>query len=248
MSDKEPADRIEDSIAAYVLGAVGPEEEAAIRARLQSSPAARELERRLRRVVSELPLAVEQASPSPGLRTRVLNAAGATAPARARPAPRRRRWHWRPAIPWPALRWQQAWPRAATAALALMVVALAGWNVHLAQQVQTSNVLARSQLVATAPAFQGSRANVLYFRGQHLVMVDFNSLPSLPPGHVYQLWIGDGHGKVVRGDYFIPDAVGGHLAVIDRDTDGFSELTLTVEPGPRGSSQPTQPPQMIGRM
>jgi anti-sigma factor RsiW len=249
MSDQEPADHLEDSIAAYVLGSVGREEAEAVRIHLESSPAGRELERRLRRVVSELPLAARPVDPPAALRSRILASAGAAGAAAPTRAPQRRRW-W-PALPRPAPQWQQAWPRLATAAVALVVVGLGGWNVYLNRQigqVQSNEVVARTQLVATAPSMRAATTQVLYLRGEHLLFADFNRLPALPAGHVYQLWLSDGQGKVVSADYFVPDSIGSHTSLIDRDPAAYSQLSLTVEPGPHGARRPSEPPRMVGRI
>lgn len=247
MSDQGPANHMEESIAAYVLGAVGQEEAEAIRIHLESSPAARELERRLRRVVSELPLAARPVDPPAPLRSRILASAGGAGAAAPTRAAQRRRW-W-PALPRPAPHWQQAWPRLATAAVALFLVGLGGWNAYLHRQIgqmQASQTVARTQLVATAPALRGANSQVLYFRGQHVLFADFNNMPAPPAGHVYELWLRNGHGQVVPADTFLPDSIGSHTSLVDRDPAGYSELTLTVEPGPRGSSQPSEEPRMVG--
>jgi hypothetical protein len=65
-----------DLVAAYVLGVAAPWDEERVRAHLSSCASCRELERRLRRVVSQLPLAVQDFVPPAKLRDRILAAAG----------------------------------------------------------------------------------------------------------------------------------------------------------------------------
>ena len=91
MSDHE---ELEGTVAAWVLGALDPEEEEAIRLHVEGCPSCRQTVARLGRAAAALPLEVEEISPPPRLRERVLVAAAAArtstvpnAPARKRVAP-----------------------------------------------------------------------------------------------------------------------------------------------------------------
>src|SRR5437899_11326870 len=94
MSDREHDDELESSVAAWVLGALEPEEAAAIGSHVEACPICRGVASRLRRVVGALPLAVEGVAPPARLRGGVPAAAAASrsrarAPAHARSVPPR---------------------------------------------------------------------------------------------------------------------------------------------------------------
>ncbi|HEX2679719.1 MAG TPA: zf-HC2 domain-containing protein, partial [Candidatus Dormibacteraeota bacterium] len=74
MSDHE---ELESAIAAWVLGALDPDEAEALRTHVEGCATCTEVAARLRRVVGVLPLAVEEVAPPPRLRERVLDAAAA---------------------------------------------------------------------------------------------------------------------------------------------------------------------------
>src|SRR5438094_8181319 len=71
------AEDLEGTVAAYLLGALPPEEARAFERELARRPAAARLLAEWRLVVEALPLTIEEVAPPPGLRARILDAAAA---------------------------------------------------------------------------------------------------------------------------------------------------------------------------
>lgn len=242
---------IEDLVAAFVLGACEPEEAATARAHLEACAGCRELAGRLSRAVVALPLATEDVQPPARLRQRILAEATASPqtavrrPAqpsprkvtpRPRPQPRRRTWL-------PSLR--PSWPAAAVAVLAAGLVALGGWNVYLYRSL---NQPPATYTLAGTGSMSGSAGSVTAFQRDGVALFDFRGMPQLPPGRVYQLWVIGSDGKPVSAAVFIPDAGGGAQVVVTKSLNGVTTLAVTQEQGPDGAPQPTQQPQLTGRV
>ena len=71
-------EELENSVAAYVLGATEPGETESIQHHLQGCPSCREMAERLRRAVDMLPLATEIVAPPARLKASILAAANAS--------------------------------------------------------------------------------------------------------------------------------------------------------------------------
>lgn len=245
MPDQGSTDSMENSVAAYVLGAAEPDEAESIRAHLASCRRCQELERRLRGVAAVMSLSAEEEAPPPQLRSRILAAASA-APVPERGAPLMRAMTGSRAVarPRPGL-------SAVTAALAAAVLALAGWNVYLTLQLRELRTLPAShQMTPATGSMAGSSADVVPLQGRPSGLVALRHLPAPPPGKVYELWLGKGTGtgRMEPAGVFRPDQDGTRLLLLNRDLSGFREITLTVEPGPAGSRSPTQAPVMQGSL
>ena len=244
MPDQGSTDSMENSVAAYVLGAAEPDEAETIRAHLASCRRCQELERRLRRVAAVMSLSAEEEAPPPALRSRILAAAGsAAAPEHVAPEPRgfaRSR---------PAARRHGVRLFAVVAALVAAVLALAGWSAYLTVQLgQLRQVPASHRMAPTAQTLGGASGDVVVLPGRRPGFVAFSHLPAPPPGKVYQLWLGTGSGRMQTGGVFRPDQDGTRLLLLDRDLSGLHVIEVTVEPGPGGSPAPTQPPVMRGSL
>ena len=239
---------LENSVAAYVLGAAEPEELESLRAHLEGCSSCRDLAVRLRRAVAAVPLAVEEARPPARLRDRVLAAAAAS---RTEPVPTRARPRALPRIARPR---RFSWPRlrvpsyAAVGALAVAVLALGAWNVALTRGLQEQRETMARFSMSGSGAMSGASADVLALQRENLVLVDFRGMPPLQPGKVYEVWLGDKGGHMVRATVFVPDADGAKVLVLTRDLNAYNVIAVTVENGPRGTSAPTQQPQLQGRL
>src|SRR2546430_14816859 len=78
MSPERDHDEIEDLLAAFVLGATDPQEEALVREHLEGCSTCTSTVQRLRRALGALPLEAETVAPPQRLRQQILSAAGAS--------------------------------------------------------------------------------------------------------------------------------------------------------------------------
>jgi|SRR5690348_15481549 anti-sigma-K factor RskA len=235
-------DELESSVAAWVLGALDPEEAEAVRSHVEACPTCRELAARLRRVVGALPLAADEATPPPRLRDRVLAGAAATrspsvVPPARRPSPRVRAPH--------AVRRMPAFALAAVAVLALLVGVVIGQVAHTPQPAPTQ--VARFSL-SGHQEMAGAQASVIDLRSDGIALVDFHGLPQPGAGRVYEVWLIPGSGSPVPVAVFVPDSGGARTVVVDRSLSGYTVMAVTNEPGPDGSPAPTQQPQLYGNV
>jgi anti-sigma-K factor RskA len=241
MSDHE---ELESSVGAWVLGALDPDEAEVVRSHVEACPTCRELAARLRRVVGALPLAVEEVTPPPRLRERVLAAAAATRSPTGSPVARR------PIAKAPAprrsvLRRMPVYALAAVAVLALLVGVVIGQVAHTPQTATTQ--VARFSLSGHQD-MSGARASVIDLKSDGVALVDFRGLPQPGAGRVYEVWLIPSGGNPVPVAVFVPDSNGARTVVVDRSLTGYTVMAVTNEPGPDGSQAPTQQPQLYGNV
>jgi anti-sigma-K factor RskA/putative zinc finger protein len=246
MADLErgDGDGMENTVGAYVLGATEPVETEYARAHLESCPACRVLEARLRWVTSMLPLSVDPEQPPARLRERILSAAEAsTVPRSSTPRTRLRM----PQLRGPVIRRPWFSRHALAAVLAAAVIALAGWNIYLTRQLHDAQMaVAGHQLTASSPTLSRASGQVVALRSQGVLLVNFKNMPQPQPGRVYELWLGTISGRMTPAGVFRPDPDGSKLVLLNQDISRYSIIAVTVEPGPNGSRAPTQPPGMSG--
>ena len=247
MSDHE---ELESSVAAWVLGALDPDEAQAIRSHVEACPICREVAGRLRRVVGALPLAVEESDPPRRLRERVLAAATASrdpstpvASVAAHPRLRTQR-------PWPLLRLGRKVPLyalAAVAAVALLAGVLVGQAVSNGTQQPAQSQVSRFTM-AGHQDMSGAQASVIDLKADGLALVDFRGLPPPGSGRVYEVWLIPKGGSPESVAVFVPDSNGGKVVLVNRSLGGYAVMAVTNEPGPDGSAAPTQQPQLYGNV
>ncbi len=246
MSDHE---ELESSVAAWVLGALDPEEADAIRSHVEACPTCREVAARLRRVVGALPLAVEESTPPPRLRERVLAAAAESHRASDVPvtdatvAMRRKR------MTPPTARIPARMPMYAVAAVALVALVvglLIGQAYRPAPPPPTSQV-ARFTL-AGHQDMAGAQASVIDLKADGLALVDFRGLPPAGSGRVYEVWLIRSGANPEPVAVFVPDTNGAKVVLVNRSLAGYGVMAVTNEPGPDGSAAPTQQPQLYGNV
>jgi anti-sigma-K factor RskA len=169
-------------------------------------------------------LAAEPVTPPAGLRERILAAAEPAIPVVTQ---ERRR------LPWSLL----------AAAMVLISVAafLVGQTIHREAPAGPA-VFA----MAGHGALQGAAAKVTDLKSDRVAVVEFNGMPALPPGKVYELWLITSDGRADSAGVFVPDSSGHTVVVVDRSLEGYSVMAVTVEAGPSGVSSPTQQPAMTG--
>lgn len=244
---------LENSVAAFVLGAAEEEEMDEVRAHLGGCAECRELVTRLQRAADALPMAADMVQPPAQLKLRILKSAAASPrtaahhPARSRmvlfpQAPTLRR-SWRPHL-------SAIFPTAAIAALALAVLALGAWNLRLVDQLnhQPSFSAVAATTLSGQGELVGAQATLLDFNNQSVALVTFSRLPAPPPGKVYEVWLTSATGAAANVAVFQPDADGSKTVVLNRDVRKYKLISVTVEDGPSGAPAPTQAPVLAGKI
>jgi anti-sigma-K factor RskA len=220
-----------DDVAAYLLGALEPEEAAELEAHIEGCERCRSRLRWLAPAIRSLPESVERVEPPRELRERLMEEvrvdaraaeAAATASDRARPRPpgwaRRLRLGWR--------------PLAGLAALALVAVAVAGYEIGSEDSGggPTMTVVAGHAPGVTAKMVGEGDGGTL--RLAHV--------RPLPQGRVLQAWVRrDGEVEAVPA-LFVPDRTG-HASTTIADMQGVDTVMVTTEPS-GGSRAPTSAP------
>jgi len=226
MSEREHESR-RDEIAAYLLGALEPEEAASLERHLATGCVDCRAELRwLEPAVQLLPESVERLQPPRELRARILAEAQAEA-GRSAPKPARGRF----------LSGRR--PLAGLAALALVAAAVAGYairgNDSSGGRATTVVAAGRAPGVTARMVREGDAATL------HLANVD-----RLPPGMVLEAWVRrEGEVEPVLG-LFVPDREGRATAMI-ADMRGVDAVMVTAEPR-GGSRAPTSPPMVTLEM
>jgi anti-sigma factor RsiW len=230
---------LRELLGAFALGAVTPDEAAAVRAYLATHPAAQAELAELVAAADVLPELAEPLAPPPDLRTRIAAAVtrdGESAPSApgltSLPATT-------PRAPEPVRRppsfWSRPTPWAAAAAVLLLLSAgLLYWNVQLRNEIASQPA---AQVIALAPtdAAPGASGEVRYVPAERLLLVDVRDLPPLAQGQVYEVWLIDAAGPVPAGVF--DQSTAQHAVVADRSK--YQTLAITAEPGPLGTAAPT---------
>lgn len=242
MSDVDRRDELEDSVAAWVLGALDGADAEAVRVHVDGCASCREVAARLRRVVGALPLAVDEVSPPARLRDRVLAAAAASPPGAVRPvavriARRPKAPRLMPRIPVYAV--------AAVAVIALLTGVVLDRELSSPPITPVPNQAGRFTLNGHQE-MAGAQATVIDLRSDGLALVDFRGLPALAAGRVYEVWLIRSGGSPEPVAVFVPDSNGAKVVLVNRSLAGYSTMAVTNEPGPDGSAAPTQQPQLYG--
>ncbi len=248
MSDHE---ELESSVAAWVLGALDPDEAETIRAHVEACATCREVADPLRRVVGALPLAVEEAAPPPRLRERVLAAAAESRrPADPAVAVRLKRAPIKAFSPSPLRRFGRRVPVYAVAAVAvaaLLAGILVGEVAFHSPQPPAPSQVARFTL-AGHQDMSGAQASVIDLKADGVALVDFRGLPQPGSGRVYEVWLIPKGGSPEAVAVFVPDSNGGKVVLVNRSLARYAVMAVTNEPGPDGSPAPTQQPQLYGNV
>lgn len=241
---------IENSLAAYLLGASDSEEAEVVRVHIEVCASCPGLAQRLQRAIGALPLAVEPVAPPARLRERILAAAAASRLSiRSRPQrasvlrlrlPRGRSWRWATSL------------RPTIAAAAVVAFALgAGLGLGLGRSIspaqQSGAAVAQYSLSGTG-AMVGAQGRVFELRQQRLTLVQFSRLPQPDQGKVYELWLISKDGQPSPANVFAPDLQGSHVVVLARSLAGLKALAVTLENAPDGGPAPTQQPELVGSL
>ena len=246
MSDHE---ELENSVAAWVLGAVDADEVDAVRTHIEGCASCREMTSRLGRAVGMLPLEVEEVEPPARLRERILASAAAS---RSAEAPLRLPSRAKVRRPSPKVEIQgrpsgrvPGYAAAALVVLALAVGLVAGDLVG--REAPSSAVAVRSTLVGHE-GLAGAKASVIDLRSEGVALVDFSNMPQLDSGKVYEVWLITAAGQADPAGVFVPDVNGSKVVLVGKSLAGYTVMAVTTEVGPDGTQAPTQQPQLYGNL
>jgi len=249
-----------DLAAGFVLGALDPEEEQAVRDHLASCDLSHDELAELGGVVPYLAEAVDQVEPPASLKGRIIAAAAADLEARrtdvAAPAPSR------PAEAGAADREVVAFPtaqerdarRRRTGVIAwalriaavLVIAALGAWNLRLQQDLSATRqdldqALQPTNAVAVLRPEGAGPGGVALVQADGTVRLEMRNLPPTTGTQVYEAWvIAPGGAPVPIGGFPVgQDGTGSLVARQAGATPGVT-LALTREPGPNATA-PTLP-------
>ena len=233
MSDRMTCHDVEELAAAFALGAVDPDEEAAVRAHLadcgQPHPEVRDA------LGAGLVMAesLEPVAPSAALRDRLMATIERTPQALAgtvteEPASTAGRRGW---LDWLSPRIARPVALAAVAAL----VAVAAWNLSLQSQLGQRDAALRAVASAisggeTAFRVEGDagRGYVVDTPGEGAALV-VTDLAALPADRLYELWLIDTTGTPVAVGTFTTTDDAVTVVPLERDLTGFTVFAVTVE-------------------
>ena len=231
----------EDLLGAYALEALPEDEMHRVEEHLRTCVEHRAIAGELRRTTLMLPLTVEDADPSPDLRTRIVEAVKASPAQPAAPrargttvAPRRlisRLSTW-------AAR-SSRFAVAAAVALALGVGGLIGYQLGHAGQTQVTYAFQGDPTAAP-----GAEARLVYFKDRKQAVVAATGLPRLTSGQVYEMWLIKNGVPVDKGISSSP--TGDIGAPLSGDLSQFQQFAITIEPGEQ--QLPTTKPILVGNL
>ena len=222
-------EELRDLLPAYALDALAPDEARAVEAHLATCAECQAELRGLRQVAAELGTGVPVVTPPAALRRQVIEA--------ARPRAR-------------VIILPQRWGLALGAAAAAVIIVLAGLGValdrRLAAQEQTLALLASPSakttvLAGTVPG----NVRLVYDPERRQGALVVSDLRDPGANLVYQVWLIAGQQAESAG-IFRP-APGRPLIIpLSADFLRYRLVAISVEPGPRGSPQPTTTPILSG--
>ena len=253
--------------AAYVLGALEPDERRAFEAHVAGCASCAEEVRALQRVTDALALSVPQRTPRADLRARVLSSivpGAADTPAAVTHPPRTAMSGWLAlaaalavAVGASAYAWQLqlrvrtlearldgAEERASSAERAVADARRTAGEAQAAMSVMAAPDMVRIELAGQSAA-AAARARALWSRNRGMVFTATN-LPQAPAGRVYQVWVVTAGGPVSAG-LLTPDAGGRAEAFFNTPPDiaDPTAVAVTLEPA-GGVPAPTGDRYLLG--
>ena len=219
-----------DDAAAFVLGALAPDEAARFTEHLETCAACREEVAALRQVVDVLPIAAPQHPVPRGLRRRVLRVVRDDASGSTAAVPLHRRW----SLVGDRAR-RSLLVAGATAAIALAVIG--GLELSLGHG---SRVI-RAEVTGVSGSAQ------VRLSGDHGELVVRHMTPP-PPGKIYEVWLKRARGAPVPTSVLFSVTSSGSGDVgLPGDLRRFNEVLVTPEPA-GGSQVPTHTPVIVARL
>jgi anti-sigma-K factor RskA len=220
-----------DDVAAYVLGALEPQEADAFRRHLEQCAVCRDELETFQHVVDALPMSVEQHRAPPQLRRRILALAEAEPKLHATPpaaTSQRRRPQW------------LARPAFAMAAVAVVAAIVIG-----AVSLSSSGTRATRVYAAQVNGLPGT-AQVRVTNGRGVLVV--RHFPAPPPGKIYEVWLARPHrAPQPTNALFSVTAAGAADVAVPGSLHGVNQVMVTPEPA-GGSRAPTHPPVIQAKL
>ena len=213
--------RCGEDAAAYVLGALEPDEAQAFRAHLADCAACQKEVAEFEQIAGALPESAARYQVPKDLRRRVLAEVRATPKAQAAPRTTPAR-SWRPAVAW-------------AGAFAVVVIA-----VIVAFALSSGGSSTRTIQASTGSA-------ELRIAGGHGDLI-VHRLPQLPAGRIYQMWVQRGTATPrPTGTLFGVTPSGSATVGVPGSLDGVSAVMVTQEPA-GGTPAPTTAPVVVARV
>lgn len=225
-------ERWNEDLAAYVLGALGPAEEAALERHLEGCERCRDELRWLQPAVGALPEAVARVEPPPRLRARLMAEVEADAGGAERASVRGLGWRLATRLRGSGSRPLALRPAIGLAALVLVAAAMLGYALggDSGEGGGASTIAAGQPPGVTATMVDEGDGGTLRLANVH----------QLPDGKVLEAWVlRDGEVEAVPA-LFVPDHAGRASTQLP-PMDGVEEVMVTAEPK-GGSEEPTGEP------
>lgn len=238
-----------ESIPAYALGALDPEEAAAVEEHLRGCEACRRELASYEPLRGDLGLAVPEVPLSEGAKERLLERTGAVRTLQSARRPHRGGSHWGSS---------RRLPRMLAAASLLLVLLLAGslWQVNqlsseVAEQEETidnvEDLMERADVQVSDVMVSESDARTRVYEASEgdVGMFVFDNLPPLEEDQVYQLWTDSGDGLQSEGTFLPTFEDRGSYHELLEPPEGFAAYeTVGVSYAPEGGLQ-EPPPDML---
>lgn len=242
MSEHE---ELENSIAAWVLGATEPDEASRISSHVAGCASCREVVRRLKQTTDFLAFEAGELDPPAELRQRILAATSTTeAPMPERATPRPLHFARRGRRPSARI---SVYAAAAAVLVALVAGVVAGEFAGHGPPPPAQNQVARFTLVGH-DSMAGASATVIDLKSDGAAVVTFSGLPALAPGKVYELWLITADKRVDPAGVFVPDSNGAKMVAVGKPLARYVTMAVTTEVGPDGVQAPTQQPLLYGSL
>lgn len=230
-------DRLHDDLAAYALGALDEAEATELERHLEGCEACRSRVGWLEPAVNLLAGAVEQRTPSAGLREGLMAKVRAEAAPQPQPAPaesagrlERRSW-------WQGLAGRALQPAVGMAAMIVLVVGLAvGYLLGDSGSKPIAPTFTRAQ--PSSAGVENAVSATLEREGDSATL-HVQKLPKIARDEVYEVWVRRG-GVMERRGVFVLNRDGSAEATVPGSLDGADAVLVTREPH-GGSPQPTNP-------
>jgi anti-sigma-K factor RskA len=157
------------------------------------------------------------------------------------------------------------WITGVAAALALLLITNLYWmnnNNHMMQEAAKAQSLQNERNVAIAALTAGDTqitqlsdphhgnmsGAIVWSSEKQMAMVSVANLPQTPVEQEYQLWFMAGNEEVSMGTFRVQDdGMGLMIFDLDHPVEDFDAIGVTLEPA-GGSSEPTSPPLLMGKM